>query len=256
MRRWAVLFYGLANYLFFHGVFLYSVLFLGNLWITKTLDGEPRMAWWWAFLINLFLLGLFSLQHSGMARPAFKAWLTRFLPEPMERSTYVMFSNLGMVLFFLFWEPIGGMVWKVETSPWVAAIYTLYFAGWGLLFVATCAVSHFDLFGVRQVWYYFVDEPRPSYQFKKTGMYRHVRHPIYVGWLVVLWATPTMSVSHLIFALGSTAYIVLGVTLEERDLVDHFGDEYKEYQRSVPALIPGVIGNSGDRQTSKFSQVE
>lgn len=246
MKRWIILIYGVASYLMFFGVFLYSVLFIGNFWIPNTLDSEPRVDLFTAVLINLGLLTFFAVQHSGMARPAFKKWLTRYIPEPAERSTYVLMSNIAMILYFVFWQPMGGTVWAFENSFLVGAVYGLYFLGWGLLFVSTFAICHFDLFGLRQIWLFFNGKKYVPYEFKIPNLYTIVRHPIYVGWLMIIWASPVMSFSHLLFAAGSTVYILSAIQLEERDLIAHFGHKYKDYRRRVPMLVPGLASKKAD----------
>lgn len=238
MKRWLILIYGVASYLMFFGVFLYAVLFIGNLVIPKTLDSQPVVGFWLALAINLGLLSVFAIQHSGMARPAFKRWLTRYIPESAERSTYVLLSNIAMILLFIFWQPMGGAVWEVKNGVGQAIIYSFYFAGWAIVFVSTCAISHFDLFGLRQVWLQFQGKEYEPYPFKIPFLYRMVRHPLYVGWLTVIWATPTMSIAHLVFALITTTYILVAIQLEERDLIGVFGSKYRDYRKNVPMLIP------------------
>ncbi|MDB4778037.1 isoprenylcysteine carboxylmethyltransferase family protein [bacterium] len=238
MKRWLVLLFGLSSYLMFLGVFLYSIVFIGNFWISHSLDGLPRMGFWPALAIDLGLLAAFAVQHSGMARSGFKEWLTRYVPEAAERSTYVLLSNVAVVLMFVLWQPLGGMVWSVENSFLAGAIYGLYSLGWLLLFISTCAICHFDLFGLRQVWLYFQERPYVPYEFRIPMLYSVVRHPLYVAWLVIFWAAPVMSLSHLVFAVGTTAYILIAIQLEERDLVGAFGQKYVNYQKSVPMIVP------------------
>ena len=244
MKRWSVLTYGLASYLIFFAVFLYAILFIGNLWIPNSLDSQSRVDWVQAVSVNLVLLVSFAIQHSGMARPSFKKWITRHIPEPAERSTFVLLSSVALMLVFLFWQPLGGLVWKLNQPFAVGALYGLYFLGWAILFVATCAISHCDLFGLRQVWYYFNGKTYIPYEFQIPGIYNYVRHPIYVGWLMIIWAAPTMTLSHLLFAVGMTAYILIGIQFEEKDLLKQFGRKYAAYRKRVPMLIPGTSGNA------------
>ena len=244
MSRTLILLYGIFSYVIFLGVFVYSIAFLGNFYIPNSIDAAPTMAFWPALAINLGLLGLFAVQHSVMARPAFKRAWTKIVPEAAERSTYVLFSNLAMIALFLFWQPMGGSVWTVEAEPWRAAIIGVYFLGWGVLFYATWLINHFDLFGLRQIWYHFRGTTPPEMTFKVPGMHKWVRHPIYVGWLIIFWATPTMTVAHLVFAVMTTAYILIAIQLEEKDLVDEFGDDYRAYQKDVGMLLPKVGGPS------------
>ena len=253
MNRWLILIYGVFSYLIFLGVFVYAIAFVGNLWISKTLDSAPRMNLLSAMGINLLLLGFFAVQHSGMARQGFKRWLTRFVPEPAERSTYVLWSNIAMILLFAFWQPMGGMIWSFENFYLRMLIYGLYFAGWLLLLVSTFAICHFDLFGLRQVWLHFRGQPYKPYPFQIPYLYSIVRHPIYVGWLVIFWAAPVMSCSHFLFAIGTTCYILIAIQLEERDLAQHFGQEYRDYQETVPMLVP-TIQNSQWTDQKESSQ--
>ncbi len=240
MKRWMVLLYGCTSYLIFFGVFLYAVLFVGNFWIPNSLDSSPRVDLLAAIGINLGLLTMFAVQHSGMARPGFKNWLTRYIPEPVERSTYVLLSNIAMILIFAFWQPMGGTVWSVSGQFLAGAIYGLYFLGWLVLFVSTFAICHFDLFGLRQVWLYFRGRPYVPHEFRIPMIYTVVRHPIYVGWLMIFWAAPVMTFSHLLFAVGTTCYILVAIQLEERDLIQQFGQKYTQYKQQVPMLIPGI----------------
>ncbi len=238
MSRTLILVYGLLTYALFFGVFLYAIAFLGNFYLPNSIDAAPTAPFWQALSINLGLLALFAVQHSVMARPAFKRAWTRIVPEPAERSTYVLFSNLAMIAFFVFWEPMGGSIWTVTAEPWRSIINGIYFLGWGVLFYATWLINHFDLFGLRQVWYHFRGQPRPALKFRVPGMHKHVRHPIYVGWLIIFWTTPTMTAAHFLFAVMTTAYIIIAIQFEEKDLVDTFGDDYRRYQKDVGMLVP------------------
>lgn len=242
MKRTLALAYGAAVYALFLGVFLYAIGFIGNLWVPTSLDAERSGSFAGALAVNLGLLGLFAVQHSGMARPAFKRWWTRFVPKPIERSTYVLATNLILIALFAFWQPMGGEVWNVENETARAAIYGVYFAGWAIVFVATWLINHFDLFGVRQVWLYFTGREYTRLLFTEPFLYRYVRHPLYVGWLTVFWAAPTMTIAHLFFALVTTAYILVAIRLEERDLVAEHGEAYESYRRRVPMLVPRFTG--------------
>ncbi len=187
--------------------------------------------------MNLGLLALFSVQHSVMARPAFKSWWTRYVPEPAERSIYVLFSNLALIALFVLWQPMGVTVWRVDNPIGKIALYTAYALGWVLLLGSTFAINHFDLFGLRQVWLHLRGREYTALKFGTPVFYRHVRHPLYVGWFTIFWATPTMTVAHLVFAAATTAYILLAIRWEERDLVASH-PEYAEYRRKVPMFIP------------------
>jgi methanethiol S-methyltransferase len=238
LKRILIFAYGLACYAIFFATFLYALGFVGNFIVPATLDGVPRMSTGKALAIDLVLLGLFAVQHSLMARPFFKRWLTRLIPESAERSTYVLFSSLALIALFMFWQPLGGVVWKVTDPVWQAALYTLFAFGWLLVLVATFLINHFDLFGLRQVWLQLLDRPYRSLKFGTPGPYKMVRHPLYLGWLFAFWATPTMTGTHLLFAFMTTAYILVAIQLEERDLVESLGDDYVQYRRKVPMIIP------------------
>jgi methanethiol S-methyltransferase len=237
MKRLPVFFYGLICYAVFFAVFLYAIGFIGNLWVPKSMDSPRDVGLTTALLTNLGLLGLFAVQHSVMARPAFKRWWTRIVPEAAERSTYVLFSSLALVLLFWLWQPMGGEVWSLESAAGVTAMYAVYAAGWLLLLYSTFLINHFDLFGLRQVWLHLRGKPYTPVPFRSPWLYRQVRHPLYVGWLMIFWATPTMTVAHLVFALMTTGYILVAIRFEEHDLVNEH-PEYAEYRRRVPMLIP------------------
>jgi len=240
IKRTAVLLYGVLSYSLFFATYLYAIGFLGNIGVPVTIDGEPTTGLGTALLINAALLGAFALQHSIMARPAFKRWFTRFVPQPIERSTYVLASSLLLVALFAFWQPMGGVVWSVTNPVGVAALYALFGFGWLLVLVATFLINHFDLFGLRQPWLYFRGKPYTPLKFGTPWLYRYVRHPLYLGWFFAFWATPEMTVAHLVFAVATTAYILIAIQLEERDLVAEHGDKYAEYRRRVPMIIPGT----------------
>lgn len=234
----AALLYGLLSYGLFFAVFLYSVGFIGGFFTPTILDGVADRPMTEALAIDLALLGLFAVQHSVMARPGFKRWWTRIIPEAIERSTYVLLSSLAMIALFLFWEPIGGVVWSASAGLARNVVIGIYLFGWALLLYSTFLIDHFDLFGLKQVWRQMKGNPYIPPQFYTPGLYRLVRHPLYVGWLTIFWAAPTMTVAHLVFALVTTAYILVAIQLEERDLVDAFGERYISYRRNTPMLIP------------------
>lgn len=237
MKRTLILFYGLASYSLFFVTFLYSMGFLGNLWVPKSIDSEPTLDLGSAIMVDLALLSLFAVQHSGMARPAFKRWLTRFIPQAAERSTYVLLSTVCMAVLMYYWAPLGGVIWQVDSQLGSLLLHGLYLASWGLLLYATFLINHFDLFGLRQVWNAFRKQDNTDLKFVTPALYRIVRHPIYVGWLGIFWFTPVMTVTHAFFALGASAYILVGIQLEERDL-ENAHPEYSQYKRKVPALLP------------------
>lgn len=238
MKRWTILIFGATSYVVFLGVFLYAIGFIGNLIVPNSLDAPPKSTLGFALAINFLLLSAFAVQHSVMARPAFKRWLTRLIPESTERSTYVLASNAAMIALFMGWQPLGHEIWSTSNPVAVVAIYSVFFSGWIVVFIATCLVSHFDLFGLRQVWLNFQGRPYSELKFTMPGPYKLVRHPMYVGWILVFWATPTMTAGHLFFALGTTIYILVAIQFEEHDLTNAHGVDYVNYQNNVPMLIP------------------
>ena len=237
MKRTVILLYGAASYAVFLATFLYAIGFIDNLWVPKSMDSPRETSLSTALGIDLGLLSIFALQHSIMARPAFKHWWTRIVPQSAERSTYTLLSSVALIALFVFWQPLGGTVWELTSTAAQAVIYSSYALGWALLLVATFAISHFDLFGLRQVWLQFRGLPYQPVAFRVPWLYQQVRHPLYVGWLLIFWSTPTMTVTHLVFALMTTAYILVGIQLEERDLAAAH-PQYQDYKRRVPMLVP------------------
>jgi len=240
-KRLAVFVYGLVSYMLFFLTFVCAVGFIGNLYLPKSMDSAARMSFWPALLIDAGLLLLFAVQHSLMARPAFKEVLTRFIPEAAERSTYVLCSSLLLIALFVFWQPIGGVVWSFTNPVISAAINVVFGLGFALVFVATLLINHFDLFGLRQVALFLMRKPYTYLEFRTPLFYRYVRHPLYVGWLIAFWATPTMTGAHLLFAILTSAYILTAIRWEERDLVTVHGPKYRDYQERVPKLIPSLV---------------
>jgi methanethiol S-methyltransferase len=239
VKRIAFFVFGLLCHAMFFAVFLYMAGFVGNLLVPKTID-SPAVAApiGVAIAIDLTLLALFAVPHSVMGRPAFKRWWTQYVPQPIERSVYVLFANLCMILLLWQWRPIGPVLWDVQQPVWRATLYGLFAGGWLLVPLASLMISHFDLFGSRQVWLHLRQKPYTMLAFHTPMLYRLVRHPLYVGWMIAFWATPTMSAGHLLFAAFLTAYMLVVIPVEERDLVDLFGEQYEQYRRRVPALIP------------------
>jgi protein-S-isoprenylcysteine O-methyltransferase Ste14 len=239
MKRWSVLLFGLMSYGLFLLTFLYLAGFVGGFVTPTRLDGPLTVPLGEALAVDACLILLFGLQHSVMARPAFKAWLTRFVPQPAERSVYVLASNAALALMFWQWRPLGGIIWSAESDIGLAASWALFAIGWLTVLYTTFLINHFDLFGLRQVWLYFRGRPYTPLSFVVPGPYRHIRHPLYVGWMIAFWATPVMTAAHLIFAVGMTAYMLIAIWFEERDLVRaHAG--YAGYRAEVPMLIPNV----------------
>ena len=237
LGRAAVFLYGVACYLVFLATFLYAVGFIGNIGVPKSIDSGAEAPFIVALAINLALLGLFAVQHSVMARPWFKAAWTRIVPTPVERSTYVLLSSCALVLLFWKWEPMGGLIWNVQSSTGRLALEALYGFGWLTVLISTCLINHFDLFGLRQVWLHMRGQAYTPLGFRTPGPYRYVRHPLYVGWLLVFWSAPVMTSAHLVFAIATTAYILIAIQFEERDLIRIHG-EYAEYRRRVPMILP------------------
>jgi len=239
MTRILTLAYGAVSYGIFFLTFLYAIGFLGNVIVPKSLDSPAADPWPTALAIDLALLSLFAVQHSLMARPAFKRLLTKIIAPALERSTYVLASSLALLLLFWQWRPLGGIVWDVRNEVGRAMLHAGFAFGWLLVLVATFVINHFDLFGLRQTWRAFLGKPPAELHFVTPILYRIVRHPLYVGWFFAFWSTPTMTVTHLLFAVVTTTYILVAIQLEERDLM-RAHPEYAEYRRRVPMLVPAV----------------
>ena len=238
MSRLIIFLYGVVSYVVFFVTFLYAIGFVSGLMVPKTIDTGTVVGIAEAVIVNLLLMSLFAIQHSVMARRQFKAWWTQFVPKPVERSTYVLLASLALVLLFWQWRPIPAVVWQV-TDPQVAmAITGLSFIGWLIVLTSTFLINHFELFGLHQVANNLAGRDMPAVRFRTPVLYKVVRHPIYLGFIIALWAAPTMTVGHLLFAAVTTAYIFVGIFLEERDLVEMFGDEYRRYRERVSMLIP------------------
>ena len=237
MKRIAFVVYGVVCYAIFFATFLYAIGFVGNIAVPKAIDAPASAPLATALAIDLGLLTLFAVQHSVMARPAFKRAWTRIVPPVIERSTYVLFSSLALILLFALWQPLGGVVWEVQNPLMRGGLHAAFAFGWALVLTSTFMIHHFDLFGLRQVWLYLRGQPYTPVRFRTPLPYQIVRHPLYVGWLFAFWAAPTMTATHLVFALVTTAYILVAIQLEERDLVDAH-PEYADYRRQVPMLFP------------------
>jgi protein-S-isoprenylcysteine O-methyltransferase Ste14 len=239
MSRMLAFLYGAVSYVVFFVTFLYAIGFIGNIFVPKAIDTPPTAATMTRGIIaNVILMSIFALQHSIMARPAFKKWWTKIIPAPIERSTYVLFSSLALILLFWQWRAIPDPVWAI-TNPIIAYIlWLLFFAGWGLILFSTFLINHFDLFGLRQVNAYRRGADYENLPFGTPVVYRLVRHPIMLGFIIAFWATPYMSIGHLLFAAVTTTYIIVAIQLEERDLVSYHGQAYEDYRREVSMLVP------------------
>jgi len=252
MKRLAFLTYGFICYALGMAALVYLAGFIGNIGVPKSIDGPVTSPLWLALIVNSGLVALFGLQHSVMARPTFKNWLTRFVPRPIERSTYVVASALVCFALFYGWQPMGGVIWNVEETFGRTTLHTLYAAGWIGVVAVTFLINHFELFGLQQVWVQLRGKEFQAPKFVTPGPYRVVRHPLYVGWLTVMWATPTMTAAHLVLAVGMTAYILIAIYYEERNLMQ-FHPEYAEYRHRVPMLVPGWT-RPGNRVTAPAPQ--
>jgi methanethiol S-methyltransferase len=237
-KRIGFFIYGVVSYAIFFATFLYAVGFVGGFAVPTTLDGPARGSLAAGIAINAGLLALFAIQHSVMARPWFKEKWTRYVPTVIERSTYTLLSSLALILVFALWRPLGGVVWSVSDPVARGVLYGLFGLGWALVLYATFLINHFDLFGLRQVWLQLRNKPYTRLTFGTPSAYRIVRHPLYLGWFVAFWATPLMTYSHLLFAIATSAYILIAIQFEERDLVREHGESYEEYRRTVPMLVP------------------
>lgn len=238
MKKFLFLVYGAGAYIVFFATFCYAVGFVSALVVPKHIDSVPQSPLDYALVVNAALLALFALQHSIMARPAFKRWWTKFVPEPIERSTYVLLASACLILLFWYWQPLGGVIWQVESETARIVLQSVSLFGFGIVLVSTFLINHFDLFGLRQVWLYFTGENYEPLPFRTPLFYKYVRHPLYLGFIIAFWATPTMTAAHLLFAVMTTGYILTAIQFEEKDLLTHFGEKYRQYRNSAPMLIP------------------
>jgi protein-S-isoprenylcysteine O-methyltransferase Ste14 len=238
MSRYIAFLYGIVSYAIFFVTFLYLIGFLANFLVPKSIDVGTIAPLGTALVIDIALIALFGIQHSVMARPAFKAAWTKLVPESVERSTYVLLSSVVLIVLYRLWRPVPTVVWDAQASWLVGLLWGLFALGFGLVLVATFVINHFDLFGLRQVFLRLREKPYTDLPFQVRFLYRFVRHPLYVGWFLAFWATPHMTLGHLLFSIGMSGYILLAVRYEERDLVRYLGQAYVDYQKRVPKFVP------------------
>lgn len=254
MKRWTFFVYGVISYLGFLAIYAWMAGFVGNFLVPKSID-TPSSSIGSALAVNFVLIALFGLSHSIMARPRFKKHWTKLVPPPIERSTYVMVANLFTVLLMWQWRGIDITIWDVQQPVARLFLWALFAVGWLLVPAASLMIDHFDLFGLRQVLAHLQNRDSAAQPFRTPMLYGQVRHPLYLGWFLALWATPTMTVGHLLLAGGLTGYIAIAVIFEERDLVNHFGQEYREYQRRVPRFIPRLVGGFSRQSTPESEAI-
>jgi protein-S-isoprenylcysteine O-methyltransferase Ste14 len=256
MGRILGLIYGLAAYVVFVGTLLYAIGFVSNLVVPKSIDSGAPGPLVESVIVDTLLLGLFAIQHSVMARQGFKRWWTRLVPPAVERSTYVLFASLALLLLYWQWQPILEPIWTVHSPVGAAALDVIFWLGWGMLVVSTFLISHFELFGLSQVFARLLGRELPDPKFHTPFLYKRVRHPIYLSFLLAFWATPSMTAGHLLFAVATTGYILIAIRLEERDLIRLFGDQYRRYRGQVAMLVPLPGRKSGGRTGASTSSAE
>lgn len=248
--------YGLAAYVTFVGTLLYAIGFVGNLAVSKSIDSGTPGPLTESLIVDTALLGLFAIQHSAMARQGFKRWWTRMIPPAIERSTYVLFASLALLILYWQWRPILEPIWTVSSPIGAVALNVIFWLGWCMLLLSTFLISHFELFGLSQVFARLLGKELPDPKFHTPFLYKRVRHPIYLSFLLAFWATPSMTAGHLLFAVATTGYILIAIQLEERDLVRIFGDQYRRYRAQVAMLIPLPGRKSGGRIGASTSSPE
>ena len=255
MKRWLFLAYGIAGHATFLATYAYMAGFVGNVFVPKSIDAPAGGDTAEAVAINLLLVAMFAVQHSVMARPAFKHLWTRIVPKPIERATYVWMANAATILLMWQWRPIDALVWDAGQPLVRGMLWSLFAAGWLAVPLVSLLINHFDLFGTRQVWLFWRNKPYTDLPFRTPAAYAHVRHPLYLGWGLLFWAIPTMTVGHLLFAGSLTAYMMLAAIVEERDLVNHFGQKYKDYRRRVPMFVPRLMVAATASQALRESEL-
>ena len=251
MSRVTVFLYGVICYLIFFATFLYAIGFIGNIVVPKSMDSGADGPFLETLIADAALLGLFAIQHSVMARQWFKSGLTRVIPQAAERSTYVLMSSLLLLLLFWQWRPIGGVIWDVQNESGRIILRAMYAFGWATVLTSTFLINHFDLFGLRQVYLHLRGKEYVPLPFRTPGPYNYVRHPLYVGWFFAFWSTPTMTAAHLVFAVATSAYILVAIRFEEKDLVRFYGETYRDYKRRVPMLMPGFTGRPVESRSER-----
>jgi methanethiol S-methyltransferase len=254
-RRGSIFVFGVLSYAIFFLVFLYAGGFMANWLVPKSLDSGPAPGAGVALAVNFGLLGVFALQHSVMARPAFKRWWTRIVPSEAERSVYVLASSLALIALFAFWQPLPGVVFELEHPVARAIAHGVCGLGYLLVLYATFLIDHFDLFGLRQSWLALRGKPYTHRPFRTPGLYRYVRHPLYVGWLLFFWATPVMTVGHLLMAIGTSGYILIAIVFEERDLLAHFGADYRAWRARTPLFVPRLGSRAPKTKERRVAEV-
>ncbi len=256
IKRISFLLYGVVSYAIFLVTFSYAAGFVGNILVPKSIDSGPQGPLGMALLVNAGLLLVFALQHSIMARQGFKRLWTKIVPQPIERSTYTLFSSLALILLFTQWQPMGGVIWEVQNQVGQLVLHSVFALGILIVLLATFLINHFDLFGLRQVWLYLRGRAYTKLEFETPFLYKYVRHPLYVGFILFMWATPTMTVAHLVFAFATTAYILIAIQFEEKDLVDIHGSDYTNYREQVPMIVPGRPKVRTAEQAQEFAVTE